>query len=879
LGATIKNLLAIFICLNLLGTHALASTVETGAELDTELVSDIYLNEDLLDERTKVADRFHQRAGRVTCQFVDSEIRKIRLKKREQINAEIQNSIDAIEVSIESLKKLKTKASRRKIKEHRAVVVKFKTMKKDPSLAINLVKGLESICLAMSRPAVELVKAGSMLNSVAFNSVALPIVSTYKFFRALGTGSVKTQGNSILYAALGPQNSAVPYALSSIAGLGVGVLLNSSPISLAMSGSFTVEMLLNYHCENNNLYNQSDKKFCDDYHALRDAYSQMSSDAEAAGLKLRKLIDKGIIKHHGDKISKKLCTKNELAQTRYAKRVYERSSELIKQEIIEKFEIELEAFTIILPDSKNKCVKFLISPQISANPTEQDLAQFESEKRKLHEWGRVAIEGIKLLIGSTREVEFSYDNADGEKSTSTETHIYYGNAQGDEEVQLEKDHASDFFDLSREEQFCGQFRRLKQQRIFQNKLFLLEQSLTVMLAPQYVAKPEIHKIIIPDENVYKANLKLDKKLKGLRNIILSVGHTESKKREFQELGGKSFIKKQRKQLRLELKGLVPRIRKLQRISKIGNYQKCVEKLNAIEFDLEEYIEEVKDYSNRKNEFKKSPLVTQLAEHGVVKSQFMISKIHLSLKWELIETNSIFELDRLLKSGDIGNIIIISHGRDDGHLVDSDKNELPTKFFSQISPSIASINFYSCHSQHINKLYKIVEKLKSTPSFHKLRSFTNVAYNNLLNGDEYAPISAFGHYLVKLDKYLKNGNAGTYLFQEVFSESLEPFKIPKKCSLNTSDIHVTNGAFGIVLNGNYIGAIGMTSESGLIEYDCSYLKLEKNKLTIQSLGLRKYSQSKGQIENSNDFNITINGRVLSIAKDGKNYSDSIYIFKF
>jgi hypothetical protein len=96
-----------------------------------------------------------------------------------------------------------------------------------------------------------------------------------------------------------------------------------------------------------------------------------------------------------------------------------------------------------------------------------------------------------------------------------------------------------------------------------------------------------------------------------------------------------------------------------------------------------------------------------------------------LKWEFIDSGDIESINQVLRSRDVGNVVLFIHGSTKGKLIDSNSNELPRTFFRNLSPSIMSINFFSCFIQNIDQYYEITHELAEGKTFHPLRHLSFV----------------------------------------------------------------------------------------------------------------------------------------------------------
>jgi hypothetical protein len=270
---------------------------------------------------------------------------------------------------------------------------------------------------------------------------------------------------------------------------------------------------------------------------------------------------------------------------------------------------------------------------------------------------------------------------------------------------------------------------------------------------------------------------------------------------------------------------------------------------------------------------KEELQRQL-EFSAIEKFFKKERRRLNLNWELIRTNSLQKVMSALKSADVANIVIISHGKDSGHLVDVLGQEFPREAFNQISPSLQSLNFYSCYSQKLVDLYGLKNKLSSTPSFHKVRHLTSVSQNDFMGAENFAPISAFGYYISQLDAYLTRSVKGSQLLQREFGEKFDSIEETSLCSLDASDLQVKKGSYALTLNDEFVGVLGEEDESKIFEFPCRFYRKGTNTLRVKNV----ISQGGSVIENLKLFTLELDGQVLDQSHSSLRLN-SMVVFKF
>ena len=404
--------------------------------------------------------------------------------------------------------------------------------------------------------------------------------------------------------------------------------------------------------------------------------------------------------------------------------------------------------------------------------------------------------------------------------------------------------------MSFEDSLCYEAETVFYGQFLTNKSAMLGDLLKSALAPSMLALPATKKIIMDDENIRHG------KISGLRNIIFSVGLNEKEER----LASK--LKEERKEI----------VKKIQNDYKktisSGSFNRCHNVLNSRNVDLEEF----KNDLARINEIAQEKALQKQLEYSVIEKYFRKQKKKLQLDWELIRSNNLQEITKTLRSSDVANVIIISHGKTSGHLVDSLDQELPREAFTDISPSIQSLNFYSCYSSKLIYLYSLNEKLKKLPSFYKIRYTTTVSENNFMGDENYAPIAAFDQYLSQVDIYLNNATKGAHLLQETYGQNFSDYESPKTCELDATDLIIKKGSYAITINDNLVGTVSEENSHSLFSFPCSFLKVVENNMKLKNI-----MNSGGSVfENLETFEMKIENSILPKASFLKN---SLVIFKF
>jgi hypothetical protein len=403
-----------------------------------------------------------------------------------------------------------------------------------------------------------------------------------------------------------------------------------------------------------------------------------------------------------------------------------------------------------------------------------------------------------------------------------------------------------------EDSLCYEVETAHFGRDLNGKFSQVSDLLKASLTPSLLAAPETARVVLSDQNLRRGEVR------GLRNLIFSIGNDSAD--EASALA-----------LREEQKHLSDQIRRdYKRMLRGGTHSACSDVIRKRKIDLGSFEMTLR----RLGEIRRQEKLQRQLEYSAIEKFFKKERRRLNLNWELIRTNSLQQVMSALKSPDVANVVIISHGKDSGHLVDVLGQEFPREAFNQISPSIQSINFYSCYSQKLVDLYGLKNKLSSQPSFHKVRHLTSVGQNDFMGAENFAPISAFGYYIGQLDAYLSRSVKGSQLLQSEFGEKLEPAGESTLCSLDASDLQVKKGSYALTLNDEFVGVVRELDEKRNFEFPCRFYRKGSNSLRVKNV----ISQGGSVIENLKDFKLELDEQVLDQSHSSLRLN-SMVVFKF
>jgi len=312
------------------------------------------------------------------------------------------------------------------------------------------------------------------------------------------------------------------------------------------------------------------------------------------------------------------------------------------------------------------------------------------------------------------------------------------------------------------------------------------------------------------------------------------------------------------QKRLQLDEIVQEMNSLNpmliQISQSESIDDCLEKVKILKFDFDHYL-------HLFEEKMKLQIVNQVDEGAMANQVIRRTIPHLQLKWEVIHSTDLMVLHEVLRNRDVQNVVIISHGKSDGKLVDSRLSEYPLGFFTDLSPSIRSITIFSCYAEEVSKKYQINEQLSLSPSRFKSRHLYYSKGKKIAGMEESVPVKAFRSFMQKVDQRLFNE-----MFFGVQENNGEVETNPLLCSLVFDGLKVIQGTLGFQLNGRFIGSLNLGNQTQSFAYPCDFLDREKNILIIRNLSLNQNSK----IESLN-FNL------LPMVSGKKVFNESLHHF--
>ena len=196
---------------------------------------------------------------------------------------------------------------------------------------------------------------------------------------------------------------------------------------------------------------------------------------------------------------------------------------------------------------------------------------------------------------------------------------------------------------------------------------------------------------------------------------------------------------------------------------------------------------------------------------------------LSSDWHARVVTHIADLHEALRSRDLANVVIVTHGKPSGHIIDSFDHQYPNGFFSDLSPSLYSLSFFNCYGAATLDTYDLKTKLAQSASFYRERLVTVAQAPTSAQADQVAPIRGFDSFMRSLDRRLQKRERA--LVKQANAPEVST------CELQVQSTSLQTSA-ALSLNGKFLGVLG----SGLqvLRFPCEWRKEKGNLLQLSNI---------------------------------------------
>jgi hypothetical protein len=410
-----------------------------------------------------------------------------------------------------------------------------------------------------------------------------------------------------------------------------------------------------------------------------------------------------------------------------------------------------------------------------------------------------------------------------------------------------------------EENFCAYLEDLSHRKTQNKKALETREVLLENLNPGFMARPQM--------TPYRASQEILKSMSPaqmlkLRHVVISLSPGDEAITRMKESGElEEYLK-----LKKDISHLTKTYNKLYRLK---NKEACLELKAKTHFSVEKYQELKRKLQEMKTPaFYEQGLVIQ-KQFKALTSKWNISS-KLNLKWEFISSNSLEVVHQLLTSRDVGNVILITHSVGEyKKLVDAHFNQYPSTFFKQISPTIMSLSFFTCHSQNILSTYNLEDILTTTPTIHQERWLNFVSTNDWSSSPETVPGLGFKDFFQKLDHRLSITLQENILNQSVGlnGPALTGHDL---CRLEVNLENESAAGLSVILNKVFIGHLDGTREKNIFMVPCSLFQ-KRNNLILQKSSLLNPVKINPRVESA-----LINDQIVTFQSE-RIYFNGLYEF--
>ena len=375
-----------------------------------------------------------------------------------------------------------------------------------------------------------------------------------------------------------------------------------------------------------------------------------------------------------------------------------------------------------------------------------------------------------------------------------------------------------------DENLCDYLQIIHQDKTNNEKFIEFKTVLLQMNTPGHFSHPDTEELKTPDQMMVKANTS---SMATIRNVIISLAPRESIQEEMNSSGAYD-----------EYMGKLKKLKKLQkvfgRLYRSNSKEECQAKKEKHEFNLA-------DYDALKNEIDQDKNAGFMFQNKLVQKQIKMVKGRFQffnktkLNWEVISANTLNQVHEILRSPTVGNVILLAHSEGNyKKLVDSSLAQFPTSFFSDLSPSLMSLSFYSCHASFIESVFGLKDKFLASPTFYQKRKLYFAEDTKTIDG-EGSLLSGFGSFLIRVDNDLVPLIEGNMLNQSLKGSSYSELNTAM-CKISVGKMQVDQGSLSVIVNRRFVGTINRYETGTEFDFPCKFIDREENVVLLQNHSL-------------------------------------------
>ena len=677
----------------------------------------------------------------------------------------------------------------------------------------HLQKTFEALCVVGRKTSGAAVKTVAMSASAVTSAMTLPL----RFLAKIGIGIAtrkESSGRGPGYLDLTGGKAGVGNWLSVVYEAIRVAFYSTNPVSFAVDGITSIDIQAQSFCRNDRPKTEREQSFCESYEKLKKGEYTATEEGRVLGVKLGNLFFRKFDFRSDSYLNPNICSYPLRKQFRVAKRAKTRLEYQLISEGIEKPDV------LVIPGEIGGCISLRV----------QNLSPDDYKK--------LTLLGDSIIDGLAYALELKADAPSDSHPNATASPV-----------------PSPTPDYHTDDAICRAVYGLKiiseaERRKSLNTNF---EVLQMMSNPGRFAKPNIQAVPMPDSLMVREPVS---RLSSGRNIILIIAPTDDQRKEYEA------IKPKWDEMGTEYRLLN---KKLDYLGKGRDYDACMERQKFTHFDYLRYLElgdELRKIQVADRVQQYEAMLHQANHAGTV---FLNHGDRLKLNWEIMDMKSLNDVHSLLQDISVQNLIVVSHGEENGKVVDARLNELPHVAFNTITPNLQSISFFSCHSKKAIDSYDLINTLSTQKSFHQIRYVGNVISAAFLEEANEAPVNALKSYIENVDERLYRDLVGNSRVQLTYAASLPSWQAPELCQIHFEGLKITKGAFNIKINRNWAGTYYPGEENQAKDFPCTWITNGANVINFENPSLTESST------------LAVEGVILSIdggVKKGLKASPSI-----
>lgn len=271
------------------------------------------------------------------------------------------------------------------------------------------------------------------------------------------------------------------------------------------------------------------------------------------------------------------------------------------------------------------------------------------------------------------------------------------------------------------------------------------------------------------------------------------------------------------------KELLETTKKFSFLAKSKSVEECVALAQARSVDLESL-----KIINQKIQSRDFQNFQRLKETQTFRRELRQLEGQLSSDWHARVVTHISDLHQALRSPEIANVVIVTHGKLSGHIIDSFDHQYPNGFFADLSPSLYSLSFFNCYGEATLSTYDLKARLAQAPSFYTQRLVTVANAPSTADADQVAPIKGFDSFMRRLDRSLRQ--------RERFKVKASETVAPKLCQLELSG-QSSGPSAALSLNGKFLGMLSQGMSA--LSFPCEWRKPQANLLQLTNISAQEW----------------------------------------